>query len=89
MRLEYAEQAETCGLAEAFTIGRGFLAREPCALVLGTTCSTVRISPAPAPRWSRKGAPSCSATRWPARAFGVVEFDAERRVAGIEEIRVG
>lgn len=90
MRLEYAEHAKPRGLAEAFTIGRDFLAGEPYALVLGDnmfhgqdltrllTCAKDKVE-------GRGGAVVFGYPVQDARTFGVVEFDQNHRVVGIEE----
>ena len=90
MRLEYAEQAEPRGLAEAFTIGRAFLADGPCALVLGDNMfhgqDLTRLLSRARGRVEREG--GAVVFGYPVkdpRAFGVVEFDEGRRVVGIEE----
>lgn len=90
MRLEYAEQAEPRGLAEAFTIGRDFLTGEPCALVLGDNMFhgqdlTRVLNRAKAKVVAEGGAVVFGYPVKDPRAFGVVEFDSERRVVGIEE----
>ena len=90
MRLEYAEQAEPRGLAEAFTIGRDFLAGEPCALVLGDNMFhgqdlTRVLTRARGKVEADGGAVVFGYPVQDPRAFGVVEFDDDRRVVGIEE----
>ena len=83
MGLEYAEQPHPDGLAQAFVIGRDFVGGEPVALVLGDNVShgqdLTRIL-----MNARRKVESDGPVKDP-RAFGVVEFDAERRVVGIEE----
>lgn len=90
MRLEYAEQAEPRGLAEALTIGRKFLDGGPCALVLGDNMfhgqDLTRVLSRARGRVEREG--GAVVFGYPVRdprAFGVVEFDEGRRVVGIEE----
>lgn len=90
MRLEYAEQAVPRGLAEAFTIGRDFLAGEPCALVLGDNMFhgqdlTRLFTRAKERVEGRGGAVIFGYPVQDASAFGVVEFDQNHRVVGIEE----
>ena len=90
MRICYAQQDEPRGLAEAFTIGRDFLAGEPCALVLGDNMFhgqdlTRILSSARMTVESKGGAVVFGYPVKVARAFGVVEFNEEHKVVGIEE----
>lgn len=90
MRLKYAEQAKPRGLAEAFTIGRDFLAGEPCALVLGDNMFhgkdlTELLLNAKTRVETEGGAVVFGYPVQDPRAFGVVEFDSRHRVVGIEE----
>lgn len=90
MSISYAEQECPRGLAEAFTIGRDFIAEEPCALVLGDNVfhgqDLSRILWRAREHVERDGGAVVFGypVRGP-RAFGVVEFDKEGRVVSIEE----
>lgn len=90
MKLEYAIQAEPRGLAEAFTIGRDFLAGEPSALVLGDNmfhgqALTEYLLEARHKVEHEGGAVVFGYPVQDPRAFGVVEFDNKHRVVSIEE----
>ncbi|MGD8875623.1 MAG: sugar phosphate nucleotidyltransferase, partial [Gammaproteobacteria bacterium] len=88
LNIQFAEQAEPGGLAEAFIIGRDFIAGEPVCLILGDNifyghglASILQ---------KRVASPHSGATvfayrvRDPGR-YGVVEFSADGQVVNIEE----
>jgi len=87
LSLEYAEQPRPEGLAQAFIIGRRFVGRDPVALILGDNIfyggGLRRILQTAA---SERHAATVFAyyVSDPGR-YGVVEFDGDGRVRGIEE----
>ena len=87
LKLSYAEQPKPEGLAQAFLIGREFVGGEPSALVLGDNIfygmgltGILRR----AGKLEKGGLVFGYPVRDPER-YGVVEFDAEGKVLGIEE----
>ena len=87
MRIEYAVQPSPDGLAQAFLIGREFLAGQPSCLVLG---DNIFYGHGLTDLLRRADARAEGATvfgywvRDPER-YGVAEFDADGRVVGLEE----
>ena len=87
IELQYAEQPEPGGLAEAFLIGRNFINGQPCCLVLGDNIfyghglATVLQQAATLTAGARVFA---YRVRDPER-YGVVEFDRDGKVLSIEE----
>jgi glucose-1-phosphate thymidylyltransferase len=85
--IRYAVQPEPEGLAQAFLIGRDFIGSDPSCLVLG---DNIFYGVGPTDRFRRAPARAHGATvfgYWvkdPER-YGVVEFDADGRVIGLEE----
>jgi glucose-1-phosphate thymidylyltransferase len=87
LKLQYAVQPSPDGLAQAFLIGKDFLADEGCCLVLGDNifygqdfAKTLRKAAA--------GGQGATVFAYPVldpERYGVVEFDAERRAISIEE----
>jgi glucose-1-phosphate thymidylyltransferase len=85
--LQYAVQPSPDGLAQAFLIGKEFLAGEGCCLVLGDNifyghdfAKTLREAAARGPGATVFAYPVLDPER-----YGVVEFDAARRAISIEE----
>jgi glucose-1-phosphate thymidylyltransferase len=87
LRLHYAEQPRPEGLAQAFLIGRDFIGPEPVCLILGDNIfygpGLSRILRA-ATALTAGGLIFGYPVRDPER-YGVVEFDGDHRVIGIEE----
>jgi glucose-1-phosphate thymidylyltransferase len=87
MRIEYAAQPSPDGLAQAFLIGREFLAGAPSCLVLGDNIFygdglTAMLHRADAR--AHGATVFCYRVRDPER-YGVAEFDATGKVVGLEE----
>jgi glucose-1-phosphate thymidylyltransferase len=87
MRLQYEVQASPTGIAEAFIIGRSFLAGDPCALILGDNIFyghdlSARLADANA---RESGATVFAYHVQDPERYGVVEFDARFKALSIEE----
>ena len=90
LRLQYAVQPSPDGLAQAFLIGKEFLAGDSCCLVLGDNIfyghDLAKSLRGAAERTERDGGGHvfAYAVTDPER-YGVVEFDADRRAVSLEE----
>jgi glucose-1-phosphate thymidylyltransferase len=85
--ISYAVQPSPDGLAQAFLIGREFIGRDGCALILGDNIFyghglTARLRAAAA---HRQGATVFGYWVTDPQRYGVAEFDEEGRVISIEE----
>jgi glucose-1-phosphate thymidylyltransferase len=87
MRLEYAEQAEPNGLAQAFVIGADFIGGGPSCLILGDNLfyGTGLPSRLRAAQDTVRGATIFGYYVRDPRAYGVAELDADGRVLSLEE----
>ena len=87
LQFDYAEQAEPRGLADAFLVGREFIAGEPVCLILGDNIFFGHGLPASL-RSAARLAEGALIFAYPVRdprRYGVVEFDENGRALSIEE----
>ena len=87
LKVRYAEQAQPNGLAEAFILGRDFIGNEPCALILGDNIffghqfpESLRLAAT-----QTKGASLFAYWVAEPKSYGVVEFNRDGDVIGLEE----
>jgi len=87
LSIRYAVQPSPDGLAQAFLIGREFIAGEPCALVLGDNIFYGHGLPTLIKKAAQRtsGATVFGYFVQNPDAYGVAELDAEGRVLGLEE----
>ena len=87
LNISYAEQPSPDGLAQAFIIGRDFIGRDVCALVLGDNIFYGHELSQTLQRASRRtrGATIFGYHVHNPSAYGVVEFDGKGQPVGIEE----
>jgi glucose-1-phosphate thymidylyltransferase len=87
MELHYAAQPSPDGLAQAFLIGREFVAGRPCALVLGDNLFYGHGLPELLQRAVEHETGATIFGYWvkSPEAYGVAEFDADGHVIGLEE----
>ncbi|HLE14782.1 MAG TPA: glucose-1-phosphate thymidylyltransferase RfbA [Anaerolineales bacterium] len=87
LEFSYREQAEPRGLADAFLVGREFIAGEPVCLILGDNIFFGHGLPDSLQRCSdlRKGAMIFAYPVRDPERYGVVEFDDQGKALSIEE----
>jgi len=87
LAISYAVQPDPGGLAQAFIIGREFIERDSCALILGDNIFhghglTEQLQRA---AWQTSGATVFAYRVTDPERYGVVEFDSKGKAIGIEE----
>jgi glucose-1-phosphate thymidylyltransferase len=87
LELSYAVQPSPDGLAQAFLIGREFVADRPCALVLGDNIFYGQNLSEMLSNTARQDQGATVFGYWVKNpeAYGVAEFDADDQVVGLEE----